>query len=150
MVRTGVLERWGRRAISATDASIPVFFQVVEWLIVISALRWVAGKTSNELILSLAWLSQALLVIYIARQFYRSGLMTAPSLISHGRPRLLLLTWVLSGISFTLLFQGVSTATSEVAKALLILNDDGPPPAAAPPSYPPETPEKSVNVTGGQ
>ena len=144
------LERSSKAVTSAVDAGIPAVFQIIEWAIVVSALRWAASKTGNGLLIGLSWIALALLIIHLVRQLYRTKLWSMPTFNSYGQPIRLVAAWIAGIISAVFLTHAISTMVWALADALTILTEGQTLEAPPPPSYPPETPEKTVNVTGGQ
>jgi len=144
------LERASKAVTSAVDAGIPAVFQIIEWAIVVSALRWAASKTGSGLLIGLSWIALALLIIHLVRQLYRTKLWSLPSFNSYGQPIRLVAAWIAGIVSAGFLIYAMGSMVWALADALTILTDSQAMEAPPPPSYPPETPEKSVNVTGGQ
>ncbi|WP_295042055.1 hypothetical protein [uncultured Paracoccus sp.] len=144
------LERASKAVTRAVDAGIPAVFQIIEWAIVVSALRWAASKTGSGLLIGLSWTALALLIIHLVRQLYRTKLWSLPSFNSYGQPIRLLAAWIAGIVSAGFLIYAMGSMVWALADALTILTDSQSLEAPPPPSYPPETPEKSVNVTGGQ
>lgn len=144
------LERASKAVTSAVDAGIPAVFQIIEWAIVVSALRWAASKTDSGLLIGLSWIALALLIIHLVRQLYRTKLWSLPSFNSYGQPIRLVAAWIAGIVSAGFLIYAMGSMVWALADALTILTDSQAWEAPPPPSYPPGTPEKSVNVTGGQ
>lgn len=144
------LERVTRAITTAVDAGIPAAFQIIEWAIVVSALRWAATKTNSAPLIGLSWAAFMLLVMHVVRQLYRSRLWSMPTFNSYGQPIRLVAAWIAGIVSAGFLAYSMGALVWTLADALTILTNDQAGAAIAPPSYPPETPEKTVNIAGGQ
>jgi len=145
------------RVMGLIDRTVPAAFRLLEWLLVVSALRWAAASTDSSMLEFVAISAQLLLAVYLTRRLGAAGLLAFPGFETHGQPIRLVAAWVSAAIGALIMANVATSAISQTAQDLFILNEDAqaalaqsatkPPP---PPCYPPETPEKTVNIAGGQ
>lgn len=145
------------RSMAVIDRAVPATFQLIEWLLVVSALRWAADATDSSFIKVIALGSQLLLAIYVTRRLGAAGLLAFPGFEAHGQPLRLAAAWISAMIGALIMANLATTTISHAAKDLFVLNDAAEEAAAPlqakqspPPSFPPETSEKTVNIAGGQ
>lgn len=145
------------RAMGLIDRTVPAAFQLLEWLLVVSALRWAADSTNSSLLNFIALSAQLLLAVYVTRRLGAAGLLTFPGFETHGKPVRLIAAWVSAAMGALIMANLATSAISQTAQDLFVLNEDAQTlltqcqaKPIAPPCYPPETPEKTVNVAGGQ
>lgn len=117
------LERASKAVTSAVDAGIPAVFQIIEWAIVVSALRWAASKTGSGLLIGLSWIALALLIIHLVRQLYRTKLWSMPTFNSYGQPIRLVAAWIAGIVSAGFLIYAMGSMVWALADALTILTD---------------------------
>lgn len=119
----------------------PFVFQMAEWLLVLAALSWAARASGDAVLNGLAFGLNFLMALYLLS---RLVLKLPGPLISPGKGLWVSFTQaVVAGILVFLTFFLILFAVTRLALALAILS-------GSPPENPPETPEKSVNISGGQ
>ena len=125
------------------DEAVPMIFQAVEWMIVISAVRWAAETTGSPWLGFMGQALTALLALFLTRRIISAMPVAFMIGETHGQPIRAFVANVLVAAGAVIMLYGAVGMVTESVADLAVLT-------AAPPENPPETPEKSVNITGGQ